>query len=130
MAKTFKFLNYRCCSEKNEDGSRRSSALVKVKVDGKVYLEAAEGVGPVNALAKALVKALSAEYPLITKIQLIHYDAKIINDKGTASIIRVNVTLGDDDFLSENSAESDDIVDASYAAVAACVNEFLEYTYP
>ncbi len=66
-----------------------SEATIKVKVKGQEYHTAAEGVGPVNALDNALKKALVYFYPSIKEIELSDFKVRIINQAGTASMVRV-----------------------------------------
>jgi 2-isopropylmalate synthase len=47
-----------------------SEATIKVIVDGEKELTASEGVGPVNALDKALRKALTIFYPTLSEMRL------------------------------------------------------------
>ena len=67
-----------------------SEATVKVKVGERVYHTAAEGNGPVNALDKALRKALIDEYPKLIDTSLSDYKVRILDsDSGTSASVRV-----------------------------------------
>ncbi|MBN1405338.1 MAG: citramalate synthase, partial [Candidatus Omnitrophica bacterium] len=54
----FKLEGFRVIVEKNQKGRLRSEAIIKVKVKDKIMHTVGEGDGPVNALDKALRKAL------------------------------------------------------------------------
>ena len=60
----FRVLDFHVISQKPED-SANAQAYVKVAVDGQVEITADEGDGPVNALDRALRKALLRFYPLL-----------------------------------------------------------------
>lgn len=69
-----------------------SLATVKVAVDGKDILEAAEGNGPVSALDAALRKALINFYPEIASFHLTDYKVRILDSgAGTSAKTRVLV---------------------------------------
>jgi 2-isopropylmalate synthase len=52
------------------DTGMRAEAVIKVKVGNTVFHTAAEGSGPVNALDKALRKALAPSYPEVEQARL------------------------------------------------------------
>ena len=73
-----------------------SEALVKVSVDGETLISAAEGNGPVNALDKALRRAIERRFPEVHDIHLINYRVRILDeDKGTAAKTRVLIDTSD-----------------------------------
>ena len=86
--KFFELEGFRVLTEKYKD-NLISEATIKVKVEGKEYHTAADGNGPVNALDNALKKALIHFYPSIEEINLSDFKVRIINQAGTASIVRV-----------------------------------------
>ncbi len=68
----------------------QSVAVVELKVKGKMIEEEAEGNGPVNALDKAIKKALFLFYPELSRIRLVDYKVRVINGKkGTGSSVRI-----------------------------------------
>ncbi|MEY3333126.1 MAG: hypothetical protein RLZZ176_1426, partial [Cyanobacteriota bacterium] len=72
-----------------------SLATVKVAVNGKNILEAAEGNGPVAALDAALRKALVNFYPPIADFELTDYKVRILNgNTGTSAKTRALVESG------------------------------------
>ncbi len=92
--KFFELEGFRVLTEMYKD-SLISEATIKVKVEGKEYHTAADGNGPVNALDNALKKALIHFYPSIEQINLSDFKVRIINQAGTASIVRVLVESND-----------------------------------
>ncbi len=107
-------------------GQEPSSALatVKVTVDGKDILEAAEGNGPVSALDAALRKALVNFYPAIALFQLTDYKVRILDGgAGTSAKTRVLVECSNGSQRWTTVGVSTNIIEASYLAVV----EGLEY---
>ncbi|MCX7595489.1 MAG: citramalate synthase, partial [Fischerella sp.] len=107
-------------------GEKTTSALatVKVVVNGKDILEAAEGNGPVAALDAALRKALVNFYPHIATFELTDYKVRILNGHtGTAAKTRVMVESGSGHQRWTTVGVSTNILEASYQAVV----EGLEY---
>jgi len=108
------------------EGKETTNALatVKVAVEGKNILEAAEGNGPVAALDAALRKALVNFYPQIATFELTDYKVRILNGHtGTAAKTRVLVESGNGHQRWTTVGVSTNILEASYQAVV----EGLEY---
>jgi len=102
----------------------RSLASVKVMVDDKEILEAAEGNGPVSALDKALRKALMNFYPAIAQFHLSDYKVRILDGRaGTDAKTRVLIESSDGQQRWTTVGVSGNIIEASYQAVV----EGLEY---
>ncbi len=102
----------------------RSLATVKLMVDEREILEAAEGNGPVSALDKALRKALTNFYPAIAQFQLSDYKVRILDGRaGTAAKTRVLLESSDGYKRWTTVGVSSNILEASYQAVV----EGLEY---
>ena len=101
-----------------------SLATVKVAVNGKNILEAAEGNGPVAALDAALRKALVNFYPQIADFELTDYKVRILNgNTGTSAKTRALVESGNGQQRWTTIGVSSNILEASYQAVV----EGLEY---
>jgi 2-isopropylmalate synthase len=99
-------------------------ATIKVAVNGKDLLEAAEGNGPVSALDAALRKALVNFYPEIAEFQLADYKVRILDGgAGTSAKTRVLVESTNGQQRWTTVGVSGNILDASYQAVV----EGLEY---
>ncbi|HEY9691497.1 MAG TPA: citramalate synthase [Oculatellaceae cyanobacterium] len=104
--------------------SKNALATVKVAVNGKDILAAAEGNGPVSALDDALRKALVNFYPAIATFHLTDYKVRILDSgAGTAAKTRVLVESSNGHQRWNTVGVSGNILEASYQAVV----EGIEY---
>ncbi len=95
-----------------------SSAIIKVRVDGRVEMTAAEGEGPVNALDKALRKALEIFYPELKTVHLTDYKVRVLDTKSaTAAKVRVLIESTDGEDYWSTVGVSTDIIEASWIAL-------------
>lgn len=102
----------------NTTESAKSAALIKVKVDNEEEITAAEGDGPVNALDKALRKALIRFYPQLSDMKLVDYKVRVLNSTAaTASKVRVIIESSDTLRTWRTVGVSTDIIDASWKAL-------------
>ncbi len=97
-----------------------AEATVKVKVRGETVHTAAEGNGPVNALNKALRKALADAYPQLANIHLSDYKVRILDsESGTEAKVRVLIdTKNGDRTRWSTVGASTNIIEASWIALA------------
>jgi 2-isopropylmalate synthase len=116
----FDVLSYRVIVEER-GGEMISEAVVKVKVDGQVYLNAGEGNGPVNALDVALRKDLGKYQGFIDDMELVDFKVRILNG-GTGATTRVLIESRDG---SGNRwftvGVSPNIVEASFQALSDAI---------
>jgi 2-isopropylmalate synthase len=105
--------------KRDEDQDPVCEASIKVEVGGELEHTAADGDGPVNALGNALEKALTRFYPSIKTLELIDYKVRVLSgvEKGTASVVRVEVKTTDGDSSWGTVGASTNIIDASYEAL-------------
>ena len=105
-----------------------AEATVKVSVDGEVFHTAAEGNGPVNALNKALRKALAGSYPRLEEIHLSDYKVRILDsESGTAANVRVLIdTKNGDSSRWSTVGASTNIIEASWLALADAMEYALQ----
>jgi 2-isopropylmalate synthase len=84
---------YRIYSPSNEEHSDSDGlieASVKIGIDDHVELCAAEGIGPVDALNRALQKTLIEKFPVIKDLHLTDFSVKVVNStEETAAKVRV-----------------------------------------
>ncbi len=115
----FALENFKTMGERPDLSSMFSAyAMVKVNVDGDSEMVAAEGDGPVNALDKALRRALERFYPELTKIQLTDYKVRVLDGKeASAAKVRVLITSSDGKSDWTTVGVSTDIVEASLIAL-------------
>ena len=96
-----------------------SEAIVKVKVGGEIIHTAAEGDGPVNALDRALRKALLQFYPSLEQVKLVDYKVRILEESvGTESQVRVLIESSDGINEWRTVGGSTNIIEASWLALA------------
>ncbi|MCC6501570.1 MAG: citramalate synthase [Deltaproteobacteria bacterium] len=121
----FKLLDFRVIDEKrSEDEAPHAEATIKLEVGGVVEHTAAEGSGPVNALDKALRKALERFYPAIKDVQLLDFKVRVLEGmQGTAAKVRVLVESGDSADKWGTVGVSDNVIEASWQALV----DSLEY---
>lgn len=119
----FKLESFRTIGEENsEKFGYSASAIIKISVDGKSEITAAEGDGPVHALDRALRKALEVFYPVVKTLRLIDYKVRVLDpDTGTAALTRVLMTTTDGKAVWSTVGVSRDILEASWNALADSV---------
>lgn len=104
--------------EPSGEGSYGSSALIKIRVDGQEEMTAAEGNGPVNALDKALRKALELFYPSLKEVHLTDYKVRVLDaSKATGARVRVLIESTDGKNSWSTVGVSTDIIKASMLAL-------------
>lgn len=114
----FHLINYRIYTGFGEEEGCSASATVKIKVGDTVQLMAAEGNGPVNALDKALRKALEVFYPQLSQVKLTDYKVRVLDScDATAAKVRVLITSWDGKSYFTTVGVSEDVVDASWKAL-------------
>ncbi len=111
-------------SEGIGSGQPTSVAEVKVKAKGREHFEVAEGDGPVNALDKALRKALQHAYPKVAETHLTDFKVRVVNSQaGTAAKVRVFIEFRDAEKTWVTVGVHENLVEASWKALT----EALEY---
>ncbi len=104
--------------EKTPQGTLTSQATIKLRVDGKIEHIVAEGDGPVNALDKALRKALRPFYPSVGKMHLVDFKVRVLESQaGTAARVRVLIQSQDTQDSWWTVGVSENIIEASWAAL-------------
>lgn len=116
----FKLHGFTVINEKPEAGAdARSEASVRLEVGGEFEHTAALGNGPVNALDRAMRKALKRFYPTLEEMQLSDYKVRVLSgqETGTSSIIRVLVETTDGRETWGTVGASSNVIEASYEAL-------------
>jgi len=95
-----------------------STAVINITVDGRNEMTAAEGEGPVNALDKAIRKALEVFYPEIKQARLVDYKVRVL-DSENATEAKVRVLIESTDGIENWSTVgvSRDVIQASWIAL-------------
>lgn len=95
-----------------------SSAQIKLLVNGKEETMSAQGDGPVNALDKAMRRALEKVYPAIQDVRLTDYKVRVLDPNlATAAKVRVLIESADHYGSWTTTGVSTDVVDASWRAM-------------
>ncbi len=127
--KYFELKGFRVIAEKrSEDEEAYAEATVKVEIPKEVAKEkgiedrfehtAAEGRGPVEALDKALRKALEKFYPSIREVKLTDYKVRILDEaSGTAASPRVLIESTDGKRKWGTVGVSPNVIEASWLAL-------------
>jgi len=115
----FDLESFRVTIEKDRDQPCTAHATVKISVDGSNEITAAEGYGPVSALDNALRKALDRFYPDLDTMRLVDFKVRVIDGRvGTAAKVRVLIESRDQEQLWSTIGVSEDIIEASWQALA------------
>ena len=91
---------------------------IKIKIQDKIIHSVSEGNGPVDALDKAIKKALINIYPEIEKFKLSDFKVRIVDGKdGTGAKTRVHMETTDGYNTWDTVGVSPNIGEASYMAI-------------
>ena len=115
----FKLNHFKVISEQiSDDSDFNSVVMINVNVDGKEEMSAASGKGPVDALDKALRKALEVFYPKLSHVRLVDYKVRVL-DSENATSAKVRVLIESTDGIENWSTVgvSRDIMQASWIAL-------------
>jgi 2-isopropylmalate synthase len=114
----FELVEFKVMVNEPSVDSMNSSAMIKIRVGDDTEITAAEGDGPVNALDKAVRKALERFYPAIGEIRLTDYKVRVLDSK-EASAAKVRVLIESTDHRENwtTIGVSTDIIDASWQAL-------------
>ncbi len=114
----FELEKFKLMTEQPTQNGSSASALIKVKVDGKSEITAAEGDGPVHALDRALRKALEVFYPELSHVYLTDFKVRVIDSQSaTAAKVRVLIESTDSETSWTTVGVSADIIEASWIAL-------------
>ncbi len=105
-----------------------SEATVKIRVGEDVFLEAAEGNGPVDALNRGLRKAISDKFPQVESINLTDYKVRVVNETlGTGASVRVTIESAAEGHVWSTVGASTNIINASWMALADSAEWWLNH---
>ncbi|MEE4355609.1 MAG: citramalate synthase [Desulfococcaceae bacterium] len=115
----FDLQSFRVTIEKDKEKPCSAHATVKIAVGCQDEITAAEGDGPVSALDNALRKALDKFFPGIDEMHLVDFKVRVIDGRdGTSSKVRVLIESRDQDNIWSTVGVSEDIIEASWQALA------------
>ncbi|MCL4459565.1 MAG: citramalate synthase [Chloroflexi bacterium] len=120
----FQLLDLLVLVEQRKGSDILAEATVKIKVRDETMHTAAEGNGPVNALDRAMRKALLQSYPEVARIRLVDYKVRVLDDRqGTGATVRVSIQSTDGQETWNTVGSSTNIIEASMYALV----DSLEY---
>ncbi len=120
----FKFETFRVMNHKYRmDKSPLTEATIRLTVGGDEVHTASLGEGPVNALDKAIRKALTRFYPCLEEMELSDYKVRVLSgEKSTDAKVRVLVESRDKDSSWGTVGVSVNIIEASWQALVDAIN--------
>jgi len=118
--RSFRLIGFRVIDAKNEqDKVPFSEATIRIEgPDGSIEHTVADGNGPVNALDRALRKALRKFYPQIDEVELLDYKVRVLGGgEGTGATVRVLIESGDGHERWGTVGVSPNVIEASWQAL-------------
>ena len=129
--KYFEFNGFRVMSNKYRmDKPPLTEATIRLSVGGDEVHTAAMGDGPVNALDRAIRKALNPFYPCLAEMELSDYKVRVLTgEKGTEAKVRVLIQSKDGKSSWGTVGVSVNIIEASWQAMVDSINYKLMKEY-
>jgi 2-isopropylmalate synthase len=118
--RSFRLIGFRVIDAKHEeDKAPYSEATIRIEgPDGSIEHTVADGNGPVNALDRALRKALRKFYPQIDEVELLDYKVRVLGGgEGTSATVRVLIESGDGTDRWGTVGVSPNVIEASWQAL-------------
>jgi 2-isopropylmalate synthase len=114
----FELLDFTVIVEARGSNPLMSQAMVKLRVGEETMHTSAEGDGPVNALDRAIRKALLPHYPELAEVTLVDYKVRIVDEHlGTAARPRVLIESARGEERWSTVGCSENIIEASWQAL-------------
>ncbi len=115
----FQVIDFMAVVEHRAGRGMLAEATVKLRVNGETMHTAAEGNGPVDALDRALRKALLPVYPHLAAFRLADYKVRILDStSGTEARTRVLIDTQNSHTRWSTVGASTNIIEASWRALA------------
>ncbi len=125
-AAPFELVDYTANVEHRHGRGGFSEATVKIRIGNTILHEVADGNGPVNALNRALRKAIREYYPRIHDVHLSDYKVRILDSaSGTAAMTRVLIDFTDGERSWTTVGASTNIIEASWIALSDAMEYFI-----
>ena len=122
----FELEGFRVVTEKRAGEGAETEATIELLVDGERYVRSAKGNGPVNALDRALRRAIVDRHPHLADIELTNYKVRILDEThGTDAVTRVLLDSSDGEREWGTIGVSENIIEASWEALV----DSLEYAF-
>lgn len=114
----FELLDYTAFMSRESGAAPKAQAMVRLKIGDEVLHTAAEAEGPVNALDRAIRKALLVYYPELSEVHLADYKVRIIDTHlGSAAKPRVLMESARGDERWSTVGCSENVIEASWQAL-------------
>jgi 2-isopropylmalate synthase len=115
----FDLIDFMVVVEHRQGRGLFAEASVKVRVGGEIAHTVAEGNGPVNAMDRALRKALLPHYPQLSDVHLADYKVRILDsDAATAATTRVIIDTRNSHGTWSTVGSSSNIIESSWQALS------------
>jgi 2-isopropylmalate synthase len=122
----FELEGFRVVTEKRAGERAETEATIELLVGGESYVRSAKGNGPVNALDRALRRAIVDRHPHLAEIELTNYKVRILDEThGTDAVTRVLLDSSDGEREWGTIGVSENIIEASWEALV----DSLEYAF-
>ncbi len=119
---SFEVESWRTIVEQDPDGTVKTEATVKVHINGDRIISTAEGNGPVNALDRALRRAIVQAYPDLNTLRLVDYKVRILDEKsGTGAKTRVLIGTSNGEQSWSTVGVHENVIAASWRALEDAV---------
>ena len=119
---SFQIESWRTIVEQDAFGAVSTEATVKIHLDGERIISTAEGNGPVNALDRALRRAIFQKYPDLEGMRLVDYKVRILDGKeGTGARTRVLIGTTDGHESWSTVGVHENVIAASWRALEDAV---------
>src|SRR5262245_22060991 len=119
----FELEGFRVITERKGNNESLSEAVIKVRVDGIEAHTAAEGVGAVSALDRALRKCLVTLFRRSRDIRLTDYKVRVLNAKGaTDAKVRGRIESSDGHESWGTVGVSENLTEASWLALVDSIS--------
>jgi len=126
----FSLESYSVTTRRDSGGMLKSEATVRVALNDEILEATAAGCGPVHALDRALRLSLSPTFECLGEVQLTDYKVRVLDaDKATAAKVRVLIQSRDNHEAWNTVGVSDNVIEASWQALADAVNYKLHRTH-
>ena len=125
----FELEDFTVIVEKRGGNGSRAQATVRIRVGEELMHTAAEGDGPVNALDRAVRKALLPHYPALAEVHLVDYTVRIVDEHlGTGARPRVVIESARGAERWSTVGCSENIIEASWLALCDALEVGLQRT--
>ncbi len=124
----FRVIDERRWDEYSNEVVSMSEAVIKLKIDDEVFMNVAEGNGPVDALDKAIRQILQQKWSILEHMVLIDYKVRILTpNDATEAVTRVFIETKDVRTKKRwhTIGVSSNIIEASYMALRDSISYFL-----